>query len=199
MELVLFVIFGGYLLARVLADKGASKCAKSEFEWQCGEKEKDYNQWLQRVTDKETEFELQDFIYDNVKPVSKKKADADTVGWMSEELKSRLSDVPRDVLEYCTNQEDILLILMAKLGKLPWKVAEWGIDCIGDNCTTPGRRWFVRQLTFIKWLDSELQNHGIEPMLFKKCNEPLKKTDFAQERTTSHLGKYCWWSGRQYV
>lgn len=199
MELVLFIILGGILLSRILADRGALSQAKSNFQKEHDENKHDYELWISSVTDRSVEIELQDFIYENTRPISKKKSDSQTVGWMSPKLREQLSDIPSDVLDYCTLEKELLLVLMVKMGKLPWEVAEWGIDCCGDNCTTPGRSMFQRQHRFLVWVDEELQKHGVEPMLFKKSSEPLQKTDLAKGITTSHMGKYCWWSGRLYV
>lgn len=199
MALVLFIIVVGYLLVKTGSDKAAGSLAQSSFEKEQAGKKHDHELWMASVTDKQTEIELQDFIYDNTRPFSKKKSDIGTVGWMSPELKERLSDFPSEVLIQCFTEDRLLLAMMAKTGKLPEKVADCGIYCIGDNCTTPGRRAFQGQHQFLMWVDEQLQRHGIEPMLFKKSSEPLQKADLAKDMTAAHNGKYCWWSGRCYV
>lgn len=199
MALVLFIIVVGFLLVKTGSDKAAGSLAQSSFEKEQAEKEHDRELWMASVTDKSGEIELQDFIYDNTMPESKKKCDVGTVGWMSPKLKERLSDIPPDILSYCIYEDRILLVMMAKMGKLPWQVADYGIDCIGANYNTLERRRFQRQHEFLMWVDEQLQSHGIEPMLFKKSSEPLQKTDLAKDVVEARMGKYCWWSGRCYV
>lgn len=199
MELVLFILIAGFLLLRFCSDKAASAQYDANFKREQDEKQRDRETWLASVTDMDAEKELQDFIYFNTRPFSNKKCHVGTVGWMSPELRERVSCIPPDILRYCTSQDNLLFVMMVEMGKLPWRVADWGVDCYGDNCTTEGRMLFQRQHQFLMWVDDELQRRGIEPMLFKKTSEPLKKTDLAKDRTTSYAGKYCWWSGRRCV
>lgn len=201
MSLILFLIVAGFLFLTISSDKAAGSLAKSSFEKERAEKERDYELWMATVRDKDLEIELQDFIYDNTRAKSGKKfaPDTDPVTWMSPELKERLSDIPPDVVSFCSTRDELLLVLLAKKGKIPMYFAQGGIRCVGDNCTTPGRRRFQHQRRFIMWLDEELQKHGVEPMRFKKDSNPLQRTDFAKDVTKSCSGTYCWWSGRCYV
>lgn len=156
-----------------------------------GEKEREYHQWIFRVTDKALESELRSLIDNNIRKPSKREHPANIFCLLSEKFKSRYADIS-DILKLCKSWNEILLVVMAKQGKLPFEIAKKGI------LYTPNSKWST-DISLIRWLDQELQRHGLEPMLFKEFRTRLEKTDIAADKTISRTGHYCWWSGRLYV
>lgn len=158
MELVLFIILGGYLLLRVGSEKAASYVARQD-----RQKEKEIREtWIKKVTNPELEAELKAYVDDpkNIRAVLDEVRDVyDAIFEKWPEQKRKEFDCTARRLEYA------LRVLLAKRGFLTKSDAFDG-SLVWINL------YLTLERDLFEWIDSELRRRGSisEPYVKREGN-----------------------------
>lgn len=165
-------------------------------------------EWLQKVTDKGLEMELEDMIYRgrNYDMIRREVAEAFTEIHQADKIEDMMCLHPEDIAfrygksAYTKKQrEDIAAahrknvqrVMMANRGKLVWYDAWSGIPSWGFGAPTVlmGYEWNEESADFVSWIDSKLREHGIQEKLYVVT---LLNEKYALETNRKLKGSYMW-------
>lgn len=160
-------LFGGsYMAGKYASDIKKANEAKIRGVQSATDAAARQQEWLARVTDKNLEIELEDFIfheknYDQIwAEVSEAYKD---MPWNSDRTSILCCGYDRND----RNAKEALRIMMAIRGKLIYDDAKYGIEQTKIQAPTrlQTRQVIANQLGFVKWIDSKLKEHGIDEQL----------------------------------
>ena len=195
-------LFGGtYYATKIGRDKSNHKRAAILRETDIEQMKSDYYCWRNLVVDEGLERKLvQEMSTDPGKTFETIKAELNNL-----KIFKPLNGY-YDFTQQCTEEWEKLIpirMLMAKRGKLS-KKDSWTAIVSPPVSNEICREQWERHHTFMKWLDSELQIHGIEPMVFVKglsgaiSDDKLRNGGGVPICNMSEpiLGRYFWHSAR---
>lgn len=195
----LFVaLFGGlYYACKIGSEKSKSKAADKEATQRIENMRSDMRRFANKVIDEHLENEVDSFIksgnveaiYREVMPILSKIKGYENV-----------TDTMSFIRNVYADRPTIKRALMAPHGKIPYDDAVYWMRSPGVCNEQEIIKW-KRNHEFMKWLNSELQKHGVEPMVFVNGKDEyiVRQTrNIHQVNAMSNPvhGLYFWWSGR---
>lgn len=195
-------LFGGtYYATKVHKEKSKGVAQDKKNNLFISRMQNDMYLWLEKVTDKKLEDKIDSYInspdnivdiYSKMQPIISKMR-----------CFSNVVDIDSFITNVYASPQLIKRALMALHGKIPVKDAEFGMRSPDVYNQHEIYEW-NKNHEFMKWLDKELEKHGIEPLVFVNGSDvaTVTRTERAQvvNMVTRPIGGvYFWWSGRLHI
>ena len=205
--IILIVLIALAILGYMLEDPATSNSPHAR-EQREKERKLRKEKWLEQVTDRKLEFELEDMIYRgrNYDMIRQEVVEAFTEIHQANKIEDMMCLHPEDiVLRYgksaytkkqreniaAAHRETVQRVMMANRGKLMWHDAWSGIPSWGFGAPTTLMmyEWNEESADFVNWMDSKLREHGIQEELYVVT---LLNEKYALETNRKMKGSYMW-------
>lgn len=204
-DLFLALFGGAYYATKIRSEKRAHKKIEQNRKERTDSATEDFNHWVTLMVDEDLEYRIPLMLKQNPELTFSKIADDVNQIGIYPQVKSYdelLYAIRNSEFKLKDEEKNIIRMLLAKEGKLMKDDAWFSFLSPEIWDYTEKQRW-IRHHKFMKWLDKELQSHGVEPMLFW-CNH--KKAPLSGENGTPidsidepTYGLYYWNSSRFYA
>ncbi len=190
-------LFGGiYILIRCAIENGEKEAADRHTQNWIDTMKSDYEKWLNTVTDQTMERKIKQRMSEGVSFPEVEEVASEIIN----KAKERDYWIPNKNHSDLFNMFQIephdfkMIVIMAKRGKLPYNIASFGLQ---RPCGAAANYWEAHNL-WIKWLDDELQSHGIEEMLWHYIGSNKLGNGGVKElaKDAHGHGTYYWYSNR---
>ena len=175
MELIIAIVLGGFLIIKLASKMKKDREHDEQLKIKTEQREKNKEAWLNKVTDKKLEDELEEKIYS---------------GLIGEEVQNAFLEAARGLPEkYIASlrydKEMVLRILMAAHGKLRFEDACLGISVFAHGPTEIRRREDAEMKRSVVYhIQNKLREHGI--------NERVTFQSSIKGGNESLIGDYIW-------
>ena len=182
MSFILAIILAIVVFGKIALDNSEKKASDREFA-QAMKSFSDANKsWIDKVVDEQLEEQLEQDIF-----IGEKREQ------FLEEVRQAYSEMSKDTSNiFMPRKTELLLILLARRGKLRYIDAENGIEnFVSILKPTPieGKKNYESQLKFAIWMNEQLKAHGIsEELVLVGVDELCYKLEDSKWR----MGRYKW-------